>query len=707
MMARSILAEGRNCWRRPIARRVAFLVDAADYYAAFAAAAERAERSIRILAWDVNSRTPLRPGDDGAPPLELGAFVHDLLERKPDLHVHVLTWDFIIFYASDRERRSAGRLGPGLHPRLHFHFDGDHPKLGCHHQKIVVVDDAVAFAGGIDFAAARWDTSKHRPDEPLRMDVKGAVGPPFHDLMMAVDAEAAAALGELARERWRRATGEQLPPVAASADPWPAQVRPDLEDVRVAISRTEPAHGGRQEVREVEALNLDAIRSAERILYVENQYFTADRVGDALAERLSAPHGPEIVIVLPRRFTDWLEASTVGVLRARLIRRLRHTDRFDRLRICHPILPGLGERHVKVHSKVLFADDRFLRIGSSNLSNRSLGVDTECDLSIESEGEARVERAIGGLRDRLVGEHLARSPAEVSQAVARRGSLVATIDELGGAERTLRPLECGPDGWIEGLLSDLEWIDPARPIELALGWRSRLRESSTGAVSASALRALLAIVVCVGLIIAWQATPLGKWAEPAALAHVARSIRGQPGLPLLVLGAYVLGTLAMLPVNILILATALTFGPLESFAYAFVGCMLGGVASYAAGRVLGRDALDRYGGKAIGGLNQRFARRGVLAIAALRLLPVAPFGLVNLMAGASAIGFRDYTIGTAIGMSPGILAITLFGRQLQHAIRRPGLASFALVGVVVLALAAASFGVDRWARKSEQMRKVG
>ena len=119
------------------------------------------------------------------------------------------------------ERETTPFFGPGWrrHPRIHFHMDGNHPIGASHHSKIVVVDDAVAFVGGLDLARGRWDTPEHRPDDARRVDFNGAILPPHHDVQIAVEGEIAAALGELARERWRRATGKQLraPKTKASA----------------------------------------------------------------------------------------------------------------------------------------------------------------------------------------------------------------------------------------------------------------------------------------------------------------------------------------------------------------------------------------------------------------------------------------------------------------------------------------------------------
>src|SRR5206468_4331409 len=125
---RRITVEGRNCWRRVHARRLAFLVDGEAYFAAFAAAAERAERSILVLGWDVHSGIRLRR--DGAHrerSSALGEFLTELLERRSLLHVNLLAWDFAMIYALERESLPLVGRAWARHPRLHFRLDGSHP----------------------------------------------------------------------------------------------------------------------------------------------------------------------------------------------------------------------------------------------------------------------------------------------------------------------------------------------------------------------------------------------------------------------------------------------------------------------------------------------------------------------------------------------------------------------------------------------------
>jgi phospholipase D1/2 len=376
-----IVNPARNCWSVEPADRLGVIIDAADYFAAFAEACRSARHRILIVGWDFDRRERLYRDDEGRAglPDRIGEFLVTLLERRRSLHVYLLSWDFNMIYAAERELLPALRLRMQTPRRFHFRLDGNHPSGASHHQKIVVIDDRVAFVGGIDLSRWRWDTSEHLPDDPRRRDPEGSPYPPFHDLMMVVEGRAAKRLGELACERWRRARGRRLKPVTGtSGSTWPQSVEQVLKKVDLAIARTEPAYRGRSAAHEVKQLHLDAIAAARCFIYIENQYFTARVLCDALIERLEAQDGPEVVLVLPKRTGGWLEQATMDILRAREIERLRKADRSHRLRVYYPHQPGLGNACISVHAKLLIVDDRFMKIGSANASNRSMGLDTGC-----------------------------------------------------------------------------------------------------------------------------------------------------------------------------------------------------------------------------------------------------------------------------------------------------------------------------------------
>lgn len=360
------------------------------------------------------------------------------LAERPELRVYALGWGLGSMLAFSREPLPIIQLGLHGLERLDFRFDRRHPWLACHHQKVIAIDDAVAFAGGFDVTAHRWDTREHRPDDPRRTTPEGERYGPFHDVQVAVEGDAAAALGALARERWRRATGESLPTPPPSPSPWPPALAAALHHVEVGIARTEPGYRGPQ-VREVERLYLDSISAARRSIYAENQYFTSDILVEALAARLQERAGPELVFVLPARCPAWLEEVSMGRLRAASLSRLRAADRHVRLRLyAARVGPSTC---VNVHAKVMVVDDELARVGSSNLTNRSLGLDTECDLAIEARGRPDVAGAIARLRNDLVAEHLGASEADVHALARAEGSLIGAIEALRGGARTLVPIE--------------------------------------------------------------------------------------------------------------------------------------------------------------------------------------------------------------------------------------------------------------------------
>lgn len=455
-----ILAPGRTLWRRERATRVAFLVDADAYFRSLEQCFRCARQSIWILGWDFNAEIDLS-NDPGAPPVALGHLLRSLVEERLELEIRVLIWQLGALYSQSRLNTSLIE-GWSDHPRIRLRLDGKHPLRASHHQKLVCVDDAVGFAGGIDLTVRRWDTPEHRADHPERRDLDGMPYPPVHDIQMAVEGDAARALGDLARQRWQTATGEAHQPVPAGSRCWPPGLSPDLVDTEVAIARTRPPQSGRATRREVALLNRAALTGARRSIYIETQYFASAAVGRILARRLREPEGPDVVILVTSSSRALLERWVMGANRNRLIRRLRRADRWGRLRVMYAVVPGPdgAEREVLIHSKLVIVDDRFLRIGSSNLNNRSEGLDTECDLAIEATNEAE-SRTVAALRERLLAEHLASTPETVRAIVSKTRSLLQAVDRLNTQPRGLRPLRTGPGA--TGLLIGTGLLDPRRP----------------------------------------------------------------------------------------------------------------------------------------------------------------------------------------------------------------------------------------------------
>jgi phosphatidylserine/phosphatidylglycerophosphate/cardiolipin synthase-like enzyme len=479
-------------WRKARANRVSFLVDSAAYFAAAMSAIRQARRSILILGWSFDPRTRLRPGPEeveGAAD-EIGNVLKALALKRPELDIRVLVWKSALPISASQDFFPHRARAWFKDSPIRFRLDASVPYGACHHQKVLVVDDRIAFCGGADFAPDRWDTPAHLDVDPRRIMPGGEHHPPRHEVMMMLDGPAAAVLGELARGRWLRATGAALPAPAdpSGPDPWPRWLPVDMEQADVAICRTEPAWRGRPEVNEIERLHLHAIASARTSIYLENQYFTSPVIGEALAARLREPDGPQVVLISPEHSPSYFDRLTMDRTRAALLRRLQAADSHGRLRAYFPRTPA-GQAII-VHSKLAVIDDRMVRIGSANLNNRSGGFDTECDLAIEA-GRPEDQGAIVRFRSSLIGHFVRAAPGDVEVLTAERG-LVGAMDALvEAADGRLSPLQARPLDPLALLISAYHLGDPLDPSDSWRPWsrparlrrdvrRLGLREGSVG-----------------------------------------------------------------------------------------------------------------------------------------------------------------------------------------------------------------------------------
>lgn len=474
-----IAVPGTNAWCVAEASRFAFLVDGAEYFRWLAASLPLARRNVWIVGWDFNPQIRLGPAGVDMP--TLGEMLRALVEAHDGLHVNILVWAMGPLYSS-KAPATFSRSGWADHPRIHLRFDARHPLRGAHHQKIVCIDDVLAFAGGIDLTTGRWDDRDHRAVSELRRTPADTPYPPVHDIQAVMSGPAARCLGEVARRRWRQATGKRIPAVEGAPEIWPEGLEPALTGCPVAVARTEPKLFGRRGRREAIRLTKDALRSARRSIYLEAQYLASFRVARILARRLAEPDGPEVVVFMTRNSRGLLEQFVMGHNRNRLIRRLKRADHAGRFAVMYPVVPDGkgGECEVLIHSKLIVVDDRFARVGSSNLNNRSEGLDTECDVAVEARTDEQ-RAAIARLRDGLLAEHLDAAVEAVRDEVARTGSLVAAIQALNVHARGLRPFPIR--AWqgkvtplpFTGVLDPKEPYWPVQRLRWTLtGWTARL-----------------------------------------------------------------------------------------------------------------------------------------------------------------------------------------------------------------------------------------
>jgi phosphatidylserine/phosphatidylglycerophosphate/cardiolipin synthase-like enzyme len=464
-----VLVPGDTCWRVAVTDRLAILMENEAYFAALLSSLDKAQKSIVLLGWQFDPRTRLdpqtRPGDKQA---EIGHKLRMMVRARPDLDVRLLIWKSPLLIAASQGFYPHRAQGWFRKRMVEFRMDQPGPIGACHHQKVVIIDDRVAFVGGGDVATDRWDSEGHLDGDPRRCQPSGIICAPRHEVMCVVDGAAAKALGDLARERWFRATWERTIPDTVETDPWPEGVDPDLLDTPVAIARTEPKWGGRGEVRENERLYLASIREAKSLIYLENQYFTSPVIARALANRLAEPEGPEIILISTGKSPSWFDGITMDTARAEVLFRLEAADTHDRFFAFAPRSAG-GERII-VHAKVAIFDDRMLRVGSTNLNNRSMGLDTECDVALlppTDEGRA----AIRAFRHRSISHFIGITPAAFAEAETAACSTGHAIAGFGGDRMV--PLGSDQPSLIERTIAEWQLGDPKSAQDTWRPWKRR------------------------------------------------------------------------------------------------------------------------------------------------------------------------------------------------------------------------------------------
>lgn len=694
-----ILVPGTTCWQLARARHLSLIQDAGPAFGAIADAMEAARESIFIVGWDLDSRTPLRPepgahqpprGPDGARggPLGGGALLPLLLAclaRQPRLHVFILIWDYSVIYAFEREPRPREQFGRA-HPRLHFALDADHASGASHHQKIVVVDDEVAFVGGIDLTMHRWDQPLHLIHDPHRIDGDGKPYDPFHDVHAAVAGPAAAALGQLARARWGVRRGRaQTPPLAPSrtVSAWPAALPRDVSDIEVGFARTY-LRDGQPPIKEVEALTLAALGAARRWIYAENQYLTSNAIVRALAARLIESEGPEITVVLPESESGWKERSSMGLLRARALTFLRAKDLYGRLRLVWPrVSAGAEARAISVHAKVLVIDDVLAKIGSANFSNRSMGLDSECDLAVEASDVASTT-FVASVRNRLLGEHLGMTAADVAARLEASGSLCHLIDDqVATAAYGLVPVPDATDAPVDLTVFDGAVVDPDEPWSMEAFME---RSVPVPLRQRLARRSLRPLGLALGLLALWalfRRGPLRELHIGSAALHLASRLAAERAGPLLAVGAIALASALFVPITLLGTTTLAVFGAWPGVPVAWVGAVLGATISHAVGLRLGTRVMRWLPGGVESNVRRLLRERAFWTVVFMRLLPVGNFGALNLLAGAFKIPRRSFVLGNIVGMAPGLLGLGVFVDRARAALRHPS----ALNVAVALAVA--------------------
>ncbi len=202
--------------------------------------------------------------------------------------------------------------------------------------------------------------------------------------------------------------------------------------------------------------------------------------------------------------------------------------------------------------------------------------------------------------------------------------------------------------------------------------------------------------VFAALTAAWHYTPLSEYITHDRITGWARAVREIGWAPIAMIAAYTPAAFVMFPRPLVTLFGVIAFGPWLGFAYGMTGIILAALATYYAGRALSPHTVERIAGEKVDQVTKVLRKHGLLSILAIRIVPAAPFAVEGIIAGAARIKVLDYTLGTFIGMVPGVLTTTVFGDQIATALDDPSKINYWLIGGIVLAFAVMTYCVRRW-----------
>jgi len=202
--------------------------------------------------------------------------------------------------------------------------------------------------------------------------------------------------------------------------------------------------------------------------------------------------------------------------------------------------------------------------------------------------------------------------------------------------------------------------------------------------TADLVKVLGVLLALVAASLAWRFTPISEWVNFNAVIAWQESVKSHPAALAWVVGAYLLGSLVLFPVVILNLATIFTFGPILGNAYSMAGLLSSAAMGYGIGRSVGRNLLRKVTSPRLRRFLQRAEDHEMATVLTVRVFPVAPFSIVNLLVGASRIRFWIFLLGSAIGRIPGIIVLALVGIQFENLLHRPKISSLVLLGLILL-----------------------
>lgn len=419
---KNILQIKRNCWRISEIDKLSLLIDSQNYYKAFMEVGGRAKSSLHIAGWEIDGRMIINPTYPSTG-LPLREYINKLSRNL--INVYLLCWKAPFYLRFGRERFTSLKWKIKTNPKVQYRNNHSPFFFGSYHEKIAIFDRKCAFLGGIDLAKKRWDTPHHERQSQLRSDFNGESYNPIHDVQYVFTGKIIQDLETFIQKRVDINLFESQQSNQALNDLWPETFSPEVIATWGGLSRTV----AESNILEIENLYIDAIRSAEEFILIENQYLSHRIIIEEIEKRLEENDGPEVIIILPFYYRGWSESAIYLSERNRAIKKLKSKDSGRKLRFLYPYIPSSDEDiFLVVHSKYMIIDNTFMTMGSANLNFRSMRVDSEINLSLEAQRNDGTKEFIESSLFRILAEHLDISSESFRRKFYQNYSLIKTIE---------------------------------------------------------------------------------------------------------------------------------------------------------------------------------------------------------------------------------------------------------------------------------------
>lgn len=667
-----------------------------EYYLELYENFQKARHSIFILGWDVHSEVDLAPHLKNPDyPTKLHQLLIRLAKENKDLNIYILPWEYILFYITEREILLAAKLDWLSPSNIHLRWDGYNPIASSQHQKIVVIDDSVAYCGGLDLTMSRWDDQELEVHNKLRLDSHQRSYPPFHDIQIRCEKQNAFSFAKLVRERWKLVTNKEIPfleSISFNKNIIDNRRGMTLHVKNQVMLQTRPVNIDGKLKNEIEDCYRSLFEHAQKSIYIENQYLTSSLVIESIVNCLNKEDGPEIVIVLPKFSGDWLEQETMGRLQYFSLLKLKEVKNFQKLRIVFPDDKELeGKDYIVVHSKIILVDDRHLLVGSANLTNRSMRMDSEVAIYAEGNFEKLFPCFLGTI---------ARfKKDELEKIYKDNQSYIECVDYIleKATDNQLRQFDIDKKQHKldSKLMANEKIFDQKSPFPEELEINQYVKEYKKHWSLLKKIShnwGLLLTFVAVGsIVLTWYTIGREPYAQQF-LSSLLGYIRNSSLVIIYICLIYAIAGFVFTPINILILLTVPFFEPMKAYLYVMLGTQCYCLTTYLEGWILQKYKNKKGQVRSSKKLKSRLKKNSLLSLILIRILPVAPSFIIGLGAGYYQVSLGKYLLGSAIGIAPGSIILIFFQKSVFNIIEDASVSNV-VVFIALLFLIAASYKI--------------